>query len=173
MIQISSSEITNNDINPTVKSLYFDKITLDTNELDNYLTALQTNELFNRPTIINMIKEIQIVCDEQCKYVSKKWTQTIEDNYADITFYSFDLHSSDNGKIIISIDVIKAHTAVPKLYNSQQVCSRSGRRKYRVAGPRKTKCSVHYTERGINENEIKYVTNFLSETIQKSLLHSS
>ena len=162
------TDLTNQAITPIVTTLYTDKTTIKTNELDNYLSILQSKDLFNKPKILSVIKEIQIVCDDLCQISNKQWTQIIEDNYANIIFYSFVINSSD-GNIIINIDVVKAYAQIPKIYTSIQVCSRSGNRKFHVAGPRKNQCTTHHIERGINENEIKYVTKLLDNCLRNSI----
>lgn len=57
--------------------------------------------------------------------------------------------------------LIQVTQSIPPVYNSQQVCSNSGHRKYGVAGPRSRKCHTVTTPRGLTPAEVQQVANAL------------
>ena len=68
--------------------------------------------------------------------------------------------------VFFSGNSLKIEQQIPILYETKEVCARTGRRRFVIAGPRSKECYIQQIPRGLNEQEIAEVKQSL---INKSI----
>jgi hypothetical protein len=113
----------------------------------------------------NILKKIQYLTEEG-KYESNQWTFTITKNLGKLSIVNINAEIN-NGEISIGGTEKEYSTTIPKLTKQEEVCARTGSRKYVIGGPRRMKCHTVIVERGITSEEMDEVRNILIEHASK------
>ncbi len=114
----------------------------------------------------NILQKIQYLTREG-KYESSQWTFTITKTLGKLSIINI-FAEIRNGEIKISGTEKEYSTTIPKLTKHEQVCARTGNRKYGIVGKRSMECYMVTVERGITSEEINEVRNILVDHALKN-----
>lgn len=90
------------------------------------------------------------------------WKLNITPSFGSLRMFGLVAHINGNNVQIVG-KKLDLWQPIPDVYDQQQVCARTGSRKFGVVGQRKMKCYTHDVKRGLNGHEIQLVTNKLIE----------
>jgi hypothetical protein len=166
----------------TVATKYDTKFTIP-QTATNMVSILQNNN--NIATVPHnflntMAKEIMLIAyNNDMTDISiqhKTWQFTIRNDIGMIQVFSINalITNHENSQehnlkqVHITGYLASISVSIPKVYEQKQVCARTGRRRYGVAGPRANVCHTHNVERGLHNNEIDLIYSTLISGYDKA-----
>lgn len=89
-----------------------------------------------------------------------KWDLTIQSTIGILKIIKI---TADIGSTSIHINSksVRLEQNIPERFETKEICSRSGSRRYVIAGPRERECSYYQVKRDLTQNEINDITNNL------------
>jgi hypothetical protein len=149
---------------PTITIIPQKQFSLQTDDKKAVAIALKTNtELLaiGTDTFDSMINQIMLSGKlDGAKTHILKWKFEITPTIG--TLKIIDVYALVSGnQIDIKMNTGMIAVNIQQQYDSVEKCERSGRRKYRIAGPRKEECYTHQIPRGLYPHEIEQINKVL------------
>lgn len=114
-----------------------------------------------------MANEISLSLGINCIVRQLRWDFTITPSVGILNVIG--VHADINGfNVDIKVGAVRLEQKIPALYETKQQCSRTGPRRYGIAGPRSLECYNYNVQRGLNDGEIKEVLSALNSKVSNA-----